>query len=469
MSDAKDFLKQLFKTSNGKIPVWQDELLDKFVLDKKNLAAIQEIYQNQDNLMARWEIEKRITEIIEQPVRILNATVGKSYETKFDFEKFNWKDISAYEFAGLEETGLIYDEEAKQIMGVPTKSGDIRFAFKFKIAGQPDDASYNEKIITLIINHDPKSLWKNIESDKNDPYWKEDNITVFSPLGEKHILVSCKRGRSHANVGAFREDDFAFKELENGWKIVVVGDGAGSAKFSRKGSAIACRGIVEYFSEQSMIDSMLAFDELITHHNNQTGDDIENKLNLFVYNNLGKAAFSVHKKLEEFAAKEKMALKDLNSTLVFSLFKKFDPGYAFLSFGVGDCPMGVLNKDLSKVTLLNWIDVGDYGGGTRFITMPEIFQSEKFSSRLSFKLLDDFSYLILMSDGIYDPKFVVETNLEKVENWQKFLADLNGQNDDEGAKVVLKEDNENIVTQFSRWMDFWSPGNHDDRTLAIVF
>jgi hypothetical protein len=36
----------------------------------------------------------------------LNASVGKSYEAKFDFEKFGWKDITAYEFEGLEEAGL---------------------------------------------------------------------------------------------------------------------------------------------------------------------------------------------------------------------------------------------------------------------------------------------------------------------------------------------------------------------------
>ena len=100
--------------------------------------------------------------------------------------------------------------------------------------------------------------------------------------------------------------------------------------------------------------------------------------------------------------------------------------------------------------------------------MPEIFQSEKFATRFGFKLLDDFAYLMMMTDGIYDPKFVVEANLPNIKKWKEFLADLNGKNEDE-VKVELKEDNENIKEQFSRWMDFWSAGNHDDRTLAIVF
>ncbi|MDQ6813156.1 MAG: protein phosphatase 2C domain-containing protein, partial [Bacteroidota bacterium] len=178
--------------------------------------------------------------------------------------------------------------------------------------------------------------------------------------------------------------------------------------------------------------------------------------------------FHVHKTLEAFATKEDIALKDLNTTLIFTLFKKFDAGYALLSFGVGDCPIAVLNKNVTEVTLMNWLDVGEFGGGTRFITMPEVFQNEKFSTRFGFKVIKDFSYLMMMSDGIYDAKFVVEANLPNIKKWQELLADLNGKNED-GIKVELKTGNKEIEQQFSSWMDFWSTGNHDDRTLAIVF
>lgn len=468
MSDVKQLMANLFKSNNIQIPANRMKLFEQFVQEEQNMPAINAIIHHQNQLMAKWKIKDRATDIIEQPIRILNATVGKPYETKFDFEKFNWKDITAYEFDGLEKVGLFYDEKTKQITGVPTQSGDVKFAFRFKVDGQAEEAPFNEKLITLIINPDPKSLWKNLESDKNDPYWKTDDLTLLEQLRERHILVSSKRGRSHANIGSFREDDFAFAALENEWNLLVVADGAGSARFSRKGSAIACTGIVDFFKEKSSIESMAGFDDLLEQHTKNTGDQTQKNLARFVYNNLGKAAFTVHKKLEEFAAKEGMTLKDLSTTLVFTLYKKYDAGYAFLSFGVGDCPMGVLNKNISEVTLLNWIDVGEFGGGTRFITMPEIFQSEKFSSRFSFKLLEDFSYLILMSDGIYDPKFVVESALPDIKKWQEFLADLNGKNED-GIKVELNPANKDIVEQFSKWMDFWSAGNHDDRTLAIVF
>jgi hypothetical protein len=469
MIEVKQLVTQLFKNNNIEVPANRLPLFEKFLQDEQNLNTINTIIQNQNQLMAKWKLQDRVTEIMQQSVRIVNATVGKSYEAKFDFDKFNWNDITTFELAGLEEVGLRFDEKTKQITGVPTQSGDVKFLFRFKLEGQPEDAPFNEKPITLIINPNPKSLWKNLESDKQDPYWKEDNLTVFAPINiDRHILVSSKRGRSHANVGSFREDDFAFQDLANGWSVVVVADGAGSAKLSRKGSSMACQGIIDYFAAQSSVESLTEFDELINQHASNTGEDTQKKLNRFVYNNLGKAAFQVHKQLEAFAKEAGATLKDLSSTLIFTLFKKYDVGYALLSFGVGDCPIAVLNKDVSEVTLMNWLDVGEFGGGTRFITMPEVFQSEKFATRFGFKLLDDFSYLFLMSDGIYDPKFVVEANLPNIKKWQEFLADLNGQNED-GIKVELSPDNQEIESQFSQWMDFWSSGNHDDRTLAIVF
>lgn len=469
MSDVKQLVHTLFESRNIIVPSKQSVIFEKFVHDPENVKTIGVIIEKLDLLMENWKLENRIADIIQQPVRILNATVGKPYETKMDFDVYNWTDIESFEFEGLDAVGLHYDSTVKQIIGVPTQSGDTAVIFKFKISGQSNDSAFNEKKIPLTVNPDPKSLWKNLESNKDDPYWKPDDVTVFEPLGDRFILVSCKRGRAHANIGSFREDDFAFKHLETSkWSIIVAADGAGSAKFSRKGSAIACQSVIDYFSEHLKGDLLSEFDTLLQQHKTNTGEDTQKKLNNFVYNNLGKAALYVHKKLEEFAAHATISLKDLNTTLIFTLLKKFDTGYALLSFGVGDCPIGLLDKDEKAITMMNWIDVGEFGGGTRFITMPEIFQSDKFATRFGFKLIEDFSYLMLMTDGIYDPKFVVESNLEDIKKWQEFLLDLNGKNED-GAKVDLDPDNPEITSQFSTWMDFWSPGNHDDRTLAIVF
>lgn len=469
MSEVKLYIQSLFAGKNISIPSNRSNLFEEFVGDEKYVHAVNQIIENQKLLMDKWKLNNRIADIIQCPVSIPNGTVGKPYETKLDFLGWRWSEISFSYVEGLEGVGLIYEDNHDAICGIPSQSGDFKIVLKFRLVGEEPDSILNEKQILLIINPNPKSLWKNKESDKADTYWKEDNTSAFDKLGDKHIVVASKRGRSHANVGSFRDDDFRFKHYgQNGWSIIAVADGAGSAKLSREGSKIACNAIVEHFDLHLTEEVLFELDSLLVAYNKKIVEDIQIKLNHFVYNNLGKAVFSVHKKLQDFASKIEVPLKDLHSTLIFVLLKKYEFGYAILSFGVGDCPIGLLNKDVSEITLMNWLDVGEFGGGTRFITMPEIFQNDKFYTRFGLKIIEDFSYLMLMTDGIYDPKFVVEANLEKIEKWKEFLEDLNGKNED-NAKVEFRTENTGIADQLSAWMDFWSSGNHDDRTLAIVF
>ncbi|HEX2628295.1 MAG TPA: protein phosphatase 2C domain-containing protein, partial [Chitinophagaceae bacterium] len=200
-------------------------------------------------------------------------------------------------------------------------------------------------------------------------------------------------------------------------------------------------------------------------------DESKVKMKDFIYTTTPDAAKYAHKQVEEFALKQERPLKEFHATLIFAIFKKYEFGYVVLTFGVGDCPIAVLYNDdgTDKLMLMNWLDVGEFGGGTRFITMPEIFTDEKkLHTRVNCKIFKDFSYLMLMTDGIYDPKFVVEASLEKIEKWQEFLKDLDGNNDDQ-FKVEFNAGNKDIAAQLSKWMEFWSPGNHDDRTLAVVF
>lgn len=457
-------LQNKITISNNEISLFHD-----FIADEANINSVRIIQENQKMIMANWVLKTRIEDIILQSVTLPNGTVNKKYEAKIDFLKLDWQDIIYSEIKDLENSGLEFNNNEYLLFGNPLISGDLKFRFLFRVNGEEENSKLNEKIITIIFNPDPKSLWKNIESDKNDPFWKEDNVAVLSNFLDKKIVISSKRGRSHANVGSFRDDDFAFKNInETGWSVICVADGAGGYPLTRQGSKLACDSIIKYFEKNFNEAYLKEFDETLLNHHNKTDEDSSKKISHFVYNNLSKAAHFAHKEIEEFALKNEKQLKDFHSTLIFALVKKYDFGYAILTFGVGDCPIGLLNNDLTEIKLMNWLDVGEFGGGTRFITMPEIFQSENFSTRLGFKLVDDFSYLMLMTDGIYDPKFVVEANLEKIDKWNEFLEDLQGKNED-GFKVDFNKENIEIANQLSTWMDFWNPGNHDDRTLAIIY
>ena len=469
MSESKTYIQKLFSGNNIIIANNKNQTFETFVANEENINAVKQIQALQNNMMSNWKLIVRIKDITDQPIKIPNGTVGKNYETKIDFLQLGWDDIVFSEFENLAQYGLSYNNETEILSGNPTLSGNFKINLKFRVHGENDNTALNIKPISLVINADPKSLWKELPSNKEDKYWKEDNVNDFQPLGDKHIVVASKRGRSHSNVGSFRDDDYSFKHFEKtGWSIVCVADGAGSAKLSRQGSKLACDEVINYFTENLNQESLLEFDILIKNYQEENNEETQKGLNVFLYNNLGKAALSVHKKIQEFANTIETPIKDFHSTLIFALIKKYQFGYAILTFGVGDCPIGLLNKDSSEIKLMNWLDVGEFGGGTRFITMPEIFSSDKFATRFGFKLIQDFSYLMLMTDGIYDPKFVVEANLEKVEKWQEFIGDLQGNNDNKD-KVVLDKSNTEIANQLSTWMDFWSAGNHDDRTLAIIF
>jgi serine/threonine protein phosphatase PrpC len=495
MSNTKSYIEKLFAANAIVIGPSKRTMFEAFASKEENIEKVRIIQKNQNEMIEKFQILNRISDIMQHPVQIPNGTVGKAYESQFDFIKLGWNDVVYSEFEGLEDYGLHYDNQSELISGTPTQNGEFKIKLKFRVTGEAEDSVLNEKLINLIINADPKSLWKNLDSDKKDPFWKADNVSEFKPIGDKHIVVSSKRGRSHANVGSFRDDDYAFNHFENtSWSIVAVSDGAGSAKASRKGSTIACEEVVAYFKNNLTNEVSNQFDELLNDYNKESnGADIvepvptqnsetnsenavvaeevettKNKIGKFIYNNLGGCAKTVYNKLEEFATLKEINIKELHSTLIFTLFKKYEFGYVVLTFGVGDCPIGVINKDQTDFKLMNWLDVGEFGGGTRFITMPEIFVSDKFPTRFGFKIIDDFSYLMLMTDGIYDAKFVVEANLEKLEKWKEFIADLEGNNEDK-AKVVFDKNNAEIAGQLSVWMDFWSPGNHDDRTLAVIF
>ncbi len=469
MDQTKKYILKLFEAKKVAPDDSKSGLLDAFLDDENVVRQVELILATQKSLISIWIMKSRLEDIYRQSVVIPNGTIGKEYSAVLDFKQLGWDDVTYVELIGLDGLGVTYESQSSVIAGIPVQSGDFKLKLKFRLKGSTETAPLNEKIITLTINPDPKTLWKNKPSDTEGIYWKEDNIATAATLGDRHIVVASKRGRSHANVGSYRDDDFSFKHFdETGWNVIAVADGAGSARLSRQGSAVACNAIIDYFGNNITPESSQVIDETLGLLKAQGGEEVQKKLSQLISDLLSKAAWFAHQSLVTLSKESGNDLKDFHSTLIFTAYKKYSFGYAFLSFGVGDCPIALITKGESEVILMNWLDVGEYGGGTRFITMPDIFTSDKFYTRFKFKLVDDFSYLMMMTDGVYDPKFIVEANLEKLENWKVFLADLNGENEDKAA-VDFNPENKNIAQQLSAWMDFWSPGNHDDRTLAIVY
>ncbi|BAP33112.1 uncharacterized protein CHSO_4075 [Chryseobacterium sp. StRB126] len=386
-----------------------------------------------------------------------HAHSGKFYE--FIFEMTDFPNINIKNIKNLEETGLMF--ENNRISGTPTAHNMYHLDIEFFHVEDKDNTDV--KRVQLLVNIDPKDLWKNIPSDRNADFYKEDEASFQGTFSDKKIIVASKRGRSHAHEGKFREDDFAVKKLPSDWNIISISDGAGSAIMAREGSRLATVSVNQFFSSPEVLGE-IENNINITHSLEDAKKEQEAKENIIRL--LYEGVLNVHHTLEKTASEHDFSINDLHTTLVFALVKKFSFGYVILSFGVGDCPINLINNDFSKVKLLNTMDVGAFSGGTRFVTMKEIF-NDHIVSRFRITCVEDFSYLVLMTDGIYDPKFLTENKLEDLESWKTFFKDLNGDNDDL-AKVDFINNTE-IDQQLLHWTDFWSRGNHDDRTLAIIY
>lgn len=458
----ENVLREVLKENRIETNKVVDSTIEKLLNNVKVSELSKSINDLKSRILEIFNMTKEIEEFKESHIVIPNANAKKEYAFKFDMARF--PSIKIKGIKNLELVGLEFDTENVTIFGSPTIADQIDIQIEF-FNIEDENLELNIKSIPFIVNADPKDLWLNKPSPENSRFPKEENLSYSCGFLDKKIVVASKRGRSHAHEGTFRDDDFLVKSLSSDWAVVAVADGAGSAKFARAGSKFATEYIIQSFDNETFLQTLSS--EVDSYFDDQSAGDIKLKNKTFIINSLYKTVKQLNEALSDYATSEEINLKDLHTTLIFCLVKKFDFGYVILSFGVGDCPINVIGKDETDVKLLNILDVGEFSGGTRFITMSEIFSRPDIAGRFGINCFPDFSKLILMTDGIYDPKFVVESKLENLESWKNFLRDLDGENE-EKIKVDFVND-QNIEVQLSDWMDFWSKGNHDDRTLAVIY
>jgi len=462
-TEIKDFFKELWEKQYIQTTDNQQQTDMKFDSGEKNNKE-----KAQSEALAFQIKNKQIT--------FQNGKVNQKYCVDFDIETLNIQDIVSVDFEGLNTIGLEYNPEEKQIKGLPTEAGDHKITMKFKIKGYEDRPPLEREVI-FIINPDPRMLWsKNIPTPEDIEYYKPDSDKDFvkvaakiekkSFLGKKKeiprkdMVAASQRGRSHAIEGKPRDDDFALHfDEETECYIMIVADGAGSAKYSRKGSQIACNTVINICKEK-----LFANKENFQKHNKT---ESKNEIAKILRDTISNAVFEAYKAIEKEAAENGNPIKDFATTLIISVCKKFEYGWFVAAWWVGDGGIGIYNKDKNEVKVLGEPDGGEFAGQTRFLTMPNIIKNELYS-RMKFEIVEDFTAIILMTDGVTDPKFETDANLNRVEKWNELWEDLNGKNED-NAKVDFTHNNELIAEQLLKWLDFWSKGNHDDRTIAILF
>lgn len=359
-----------------------------------------------------------------------------------------------------------------------TAQSTFELTLRYRFAGMdmPEECPVLERKVPFVINQDPRKLWKNLPVDWTnmpEPKYRTDDTQVeyvkVEALADgmplKDIVAASKRGRSHAQEAKPRDDHFKITHMDNGWYVMAVADGAGSAKLSREGSRIACEESVNHCIVQ--LNGNKDFEDAIAKYNEQMGNgesDARKQVGDYIYKIVGAAAFKAHRAINAEAATTNNHPKQYATTLLLVISKKFSFGWFLASFWVGDGAICLYDRPAHTAKILGTPDEGEYAGQTRFLTMPDIFKdTTNFYKRLRFSIVEDFTALFMMTDGVSDPKFETDANLNNPDKWDALWNDLkeNG--------VELADDNEASKDQLLNWLDFWAPGNHDDRTIAILY
>ncbi len=415
-------------------------------------------------------------EIKKQGIRFPNGTVQKQYQTRFNLPV---DKISNVEIVGVEELGLQLFKTVNgvfELSGIPNKTGDFNLILRFNTV---EGEIPSELALPIVFNPNPRDLWKAIPTDPDIPYPKSDSESEYVKVeaGEdgspkKDMVAASQRGRSHAQEGKARDDDFKlFHCPESDWYIMAVADGAGSAKYSRKGSEVACNTVVNHC--RNLLADNPDFETAIRDYADNRDDDTKRtELTQYVIDIVYNGALNAHEAVKKVAeANESAKIQDFATTLMFAICKKYEFGWFLSSFWVGDGAMCLFDEDAKTVKLLGTPDEGEFSGQTRFLTMQEIFRDKDVvAKRLRMAIVPDFTALFLMSDGVSDPMFETDKNLNNYAKWEEFYNNLkNGFPDDNIGGVDLIDDNEASKDQLLSWLDFWCPGNHDDRTIAILY
>ena len=453
-------------------------LYNTFVMDKVKMVD-GELKWNLNIPNAKENIEYNQTIIMPQ----VNSDIFDKVELVLvdvkglDEDKHGLKLTVASDGKSFAITGTPSLEAFRKDGAVAESTFELTLVYKFSGGMEmPEDKPTLEHKIPFVINQDPRKLWRDLPVDWDnmpEPKYKNDDTQVdyvkveALPDGtpQKDIVAASKRGRSHAQEGKPRDDHFRMEHMDNGWYIMAVADGAGSAKYSRQGSKIACDVSVDFC--MSKLGKSKAFEDAIGNYGNlqdTTEEDARKTVGNHIYDIVGTAAFKAYKAIRSEAALTKQPIKYYATTLLLTICKKFSFGWFVASFWVGDGAICLYNKDKHTAKILGIPDEGEYAGLTRFLTTPEIFNDAKaLYQRLRFSVENDFTALFLMSDGVSDPKFETDANLNNPDKWDALWNDLkeNG--------VELTDDNEAAKDQLLDWLDFWAPGNHDDRTIAILY
>jgi len=102
-------------------------------------------------------------------------------------------------------------------------------------------------------------------------------------------------------------------------------------------------------------------------------------------------------------------------------------------------------------------DSGEFAGQTRFLDRAAL-ADQGYGKRIKVGRFRDISAVLLMTDGVSDPRFETDKGLADAGKWDALWDEISPHLSAADAAASLSD-----------WLHFFTPGHHDDRTIAVLW
>ncbi|GEM_PF-6721151 len=282
--------------------------------------------------------------------------------------------------------------------------------------------------------------------------------TTYSPLAISSnsnwlIIGASATGLSHQISNTPCQDRYHYKDLGQGWGIVVVADGAGSARYSELGAHFITQEVTRLF-------------EIFTLHNLQTTQQLPKRSH---WESIAKTILhKAARQLQRETLKWGVSSPKLFACTVIVLI--YTP-HGLLFTHIGDGRAAYRDQQgLWKAMMTPWR--GEEANSTLFITSQDIWQDPSFIE--SHLILEPASAFALLTDGCEKSSFECSQFDTHTQKWhdpnkpfEKFFQPIT-QKLLEMQQLGLSE-----IEIAQRWQKFLEQGNdklkqeEDDKTMVI--
>lgn len=383
-------------------------------------------------------------------LQIPNARQGQPYLGKIVEMASAPRSMQFRQLSLPANLGLQFNEATGELSGTPALAGEHEISLQWSANG----AAWYAGRLMLVVNPDPRSLWKINEPPADAPYPKAhiDQQLLIMPLFR--IAAASRRGRSHEHAGSFRDDDFhVHHDAASGWSVLIVADGAGSAKSSRKGSQLAVQVAGEHLCSslqgevgQKMTAALAQWDS------DPEGRALGTEFHYLFH----KAASLAVQAIEREAEAQGAPAKDYATTLLAAAVKRDGDDTFVATFWMGDGAIAAYGPR-GNVRLMGTPDSGEFAGQTRFLDRAAL-ADHGYGKRIKVGRFRDISAVLLMTDGVSDPRFETDKGLADASKWDALW--------DEITPHLAATD---AAASLTDWLHFFTPGHHDDRTIAVLW